>query len=96
MSGRTLTEPEAWREIARRIAEGEWRKMGLCYEVVALRIVGGRISEKQCNRMGCRIEQHIAVHEAYATDWAYKPGAEPEARILAALWLALEAEEENA
>jgi hypothetical protein len=28
-----MKESEAWREVARRIAEGEWQARGLCREV---------------------------------------------------------------
>lgn len=85
-----LTEPEAWREIARRIAEGQWEGFGLCHEDSMLRWEE-RISAST----------HIAMRARtrfYLNDnlWAYPPRTEPEARILAALWLALEAEEDDA
>ena len=86
-----LNEPEAWHEVARRIAEGEWNKMGLCAELCDL-----------CDKtliswfMLCDMEDRVYSHlDACGSNWAYKPGTEPEARILAALWLALEAEEET-
>jgi hypothetical protein len=85
-----LTESEAWREIARRIAEGEWNKAGLCAELCYL-CVENLIS----GFMMCDMEDRINWHlDTRLGCWAYKPGEEPEARILAALWLALEAEEE--
>jgi hypothetical protein len=86
-----LNEPQAWREIARRIAEGKWRKLGLCAELCDLcdeRLISCFM---MCD-MEDRINQHVRRHGGY---WAYKPGTEPEARALAALWLALEAEEES-
>ena len=87
-----LNEPEAWREIARRIAEGEWNKAGLCAELCDL-CVENRIS---CF-MACDMEDRINSHlDTRLGCWAYERGTEPEARILAALWLALEVEEEDA
>lgn len=87
----TLTEPEAWREIARRIAEGEWNNMGLCtelYDLCGENLISGF--------MRCDMEDRIHFHlDGRVRDWAYKPGTEPEARILAALWLALEATAEQ-
>ena len=92
MSG-YLTEPEAWQEIARRIAEGEWNKAGLCAELCDL-CVENRISSWFVMRdMEDRINSHLDTRLGC---WAYERGTEPEARILAALWLALEAEEEVA
>ena len=84
-----LTEPEAWREIARRIAEGEWNKAGLCAELCGL-CGKNLISWFMMWDMEDRVESHLDTRLGC---WAYKPGEEPEARILAALWLALEAEE---
>lgn len=84
-----LTEPEAWREIARRIAEGEWGEIGLCSEVVALNS-DLRICPSTAVAMRSRIRSHLNIER-----WAYRHGTESEARILAALWLALEAEEEE-
>ena len=85
-----LTEPAAWREIARRIAEGRWDRLGLCHEALVLRW-GKRIYGFTEAEMRRRIRYHINGEM-----WAYRHGTEPEARILAALWLALEAEEETA
>ena len=89
MSG-YLTEPEAWLEIARRIAEGQWMAAGLCHEVVALHLEG-RICTSTEDDMWRRI--HFRRH---TKTWAYPRGTAAEARILAALWLSLEAEEEVA
>lgn len=86
-----LTEPEAWREIARRIVRRTWNKMGLCaelYDLCAERLIS---CFKMCD-MEDRIKHHLRMHNSH---WAYEAGTEPEARILAALWLALEAEEET-
>jgi hypothetical protein len=85
-----MTEPEAWREIARRIVEGEWGRWGLCREVWLLYMERGITSSI---RMSERVKHHL---DAAGLSWAYPEGTEPEARALAALWLALEAEEEAA
>ena len=87
-----LNEPEAWREIARRISERGCVRYGLCAEADCL-WDSERISIHTALDMERRIQQHVLPHE---DKWAYKPGTEPEARILAALWLALEAEEDDA
>ena len=95
MSHRRLTEPEAWREIARRIAEGEWNNRGLCAEISDL-CDEGRLSLVIEWDMEDRIKRHLdARKNGWPHNWAYECGTEPEARILAALWLALEAEEEG-
>jgi hypothetical protein len=87
-----LNEPEAWREIARRIAEKGCVRYGLCAEADSL-WHSARISIYTVLDMEERIGEHVFGYEG---NWAYKPGTEPEARILAALWLALEAEEDAA
>jgi hypothetical protein len=71
-----MTEAEAWREIARRIAYKGWNAHGLNREVWSL------------------LEQTLVTAEtaqAMASRLAIR-----EVRALAALWLALEAEEEVA
>lgn len=88
MSG-YLTEPEAWQEIARRIADGEWERVGLCLEVDLLRW-NLRICISTADAMRARIRFHRNTKT-----WAYPRGTASEARTLAALWLALEAEEEQ-
>lgn len=82
-----LTEPEAWREIARRIAEGEWGGIGLCSEVVALNW-DLRICPSTAVAMRSRIRSHLNTEL-----WAYPLRTAANAGILAALWLALEAED---
>ena len=92
---RYLTEPEAWQEIARRIAEGEWVGCGLCAEIEVLHDQR-RISLYMVLDMEERVESHLYFKLwAYEQMYAYEPGEEEEARILAALWLALEAEEDG-
>lgn len=83
-----LTEPQAWREIARRIAEREWTAYGLCYEIWYMGFYG-YISSTIQKQMKDRLDEYMSDPEAYA----YHPGTEAEARTLAALWLACEAEE---
>ena len=88
MSGRKLTEPEAWREIARRIAEKEWLRLGLCAEVNEL-LWDWHITKETAFGMKRRALSACDI-------WAYELGTQPEGRILASLWFALEAEEEGA
>jgi hypothetical protein len=89
-----MTEAEAWREIARRIVEGEWKGFGLCNEVIRL-YDEDRTERAELHAMYKRVRQHVAVSPD-GPDWAYPASTEPEARALAALWLALEAEEDDA
>jgi hypothetical protein len=90
-----MTEPEAWREIARRIVEGDWKKCGLCREAGALH-ENDKVTTAVFRSMSYRVRQHVAYCDSAVWGWAYRMGTEPEARALAALWLALEAEEEGA
>jgi len=81
-----MTEAEAWREIARQIVEGEWRDWYAYTLVFALL---GAITRETESTMDGRIAAHLLL--------ARLPiDANPESRALAALWLALEAEEEAA
>ena len=90
-----MTEPEAWREIARRIVEGEWSRLGLCREVANLQ-VQRRITEKKASAMAINVLSHLMETSSRQHGYVYPEGTEREARALAALWLALEAEEEGA
>jgi hypothetical protein len=94
MTPRPMTEPEAWREIARRIVAGEWDAIGLCREVWKLRNQQS-IAPKLALVMAFRAVEHVDLIDNQSHPYAYHQGAEPEARALAALWLALEAEEEG-
>jgi hypothetical protein len=94
MTPRTMTEPEAWREIARRIVEGEWSRFGLCREVAGLR-VQRKIAEEKAYAMTVNVLNHLVETGSRQHGYVYPEGTEPEARALAALWLALEAEEEG-
>ena len=84
-----LTEPEAWREIARRIAKEERRNFGLWGEIIWL-FADRCIDVHTMERMRDRVRPRPA-----SWGWGAMSNMEPEARILAALWLALEAEEEE-
>jgi hypothetical protein len=95
MSPRTMTEPEAWREIARRIVEGEWSRFGLCREVAGLQ-VQRKITEEKASAMAINVLSHLMETSSRRHGYVYPEGAEPDSRALAALWLALEAEEEGA
>jgi hypothetical protein len=86
MTPRTMTESEAWREIARRIVEGEWRDWYAYTLVFALL---GAITRETESTMDGRIAAHLRLARLSID-------ANPEPRALAALWLALEAEEEGA
>ena len=86
-----LNEPEAWREVARRIAEEEERRhFGLWGEIIWL-FADACIDANTMERMRDRV---IPRHASWG--WDDTNNMEPEARILAALWLALEVEEEDA
>ena len=89
-----LTEAAAWRKIARKIVEGEWSSLGLCYEIGKLRWSGGHISWRIDRKMWDRINEHLDGHACLWDHSAYPMGEEPEGRALAALWMALEAEED--
>jgi hypothetical protein len=82
-----LTEAQAWREIARRIVEGEWKRFGLCREIQALLLAEDKILRDDASAMFLRLGTYLDY------GWAYTPGEEREARALAALWLALDAED---
>ena len=86
-----LNEPEAWREIARRIAEEkERRHLKLWGEIIWL-FADACIDVNTMERMRDRVRPRHA-----SWGWEDINNMEPEARILAALWLALEAEEDDA
>ena len=90
-----MTEPEAWREIARRFARGK-ALHGLCHEVGVV-FDSRRISDVVYDTMCGRIDEHLGDRA-----WGYDPrigsgggydhSEHREARCLAALWLALDAE----
>jgi hypothetical protein len=83
-----VAEPEAWREIARRIVGGEWWGYFMYTTVFALYSTGA-ITSATAKAMESRISSHLRL-PVVITD------STPDSRALAALWLALEAEEEGA
>lgn len=93
MSGRKLTEPEAWREVARRIAEWRVLMFTLSAEATKLFFLSDKISHRTLDKMYDRLAAHHDAAEQCGGATRYDVGAKPEARILAALWLALEAED---
>ena|SRR5687767_13173155 len=96
MTARLLKESEAWREIA-LMYEGGTGRAGLCFTVDRLQY-DCRISASLKVQMQRRIRPHMELLR-YPVDgcWAYPPYDEKYygARATAALWLALEAEEEG-
>lgn len=88
-----MKESEAWREVARRIAEEgllEWG--GICS--VAHRVTSENgVPFSGLLTMVNRAMAHVRLHDGGF--FAYPPGTHAKERILAALWLALEAEEEG-
>jgi len=87
MTARTMTEPEAWREIARRIVEGEWNSYSM-YSLVFALFWMDALSAATLEAMELRIASHLRLS-------AVPVISTPDSRALAALWLALEAEEEG-
>lgn len=92
---RVLTIPQAFREISWRIERGTWQQGGLCAEVYQL-YCEDRISYSQKADMYDIIDRHLAdqFHSGgyYSPHW-FAPSGEADTRVLAALFLALEAEE---
>ena len=86
-----LTETAAWREIARRIVEGEWENDGLCHEVYRLHWLDDSIPWATYSRMIDRINQNLPSAGGYA----YPRGKEPGGRALAALLFVEQMETEN-
>lgn len=86
-----MTEAEAWREIARRIVERKAMGSGLYHEAWKM-WTDGNVPRFVLASMHRRVDAHMRSGQSYAL-----PGKQiDEARILAALWMALEAEEEGA
>ena len=77
-----LTEAAAWREIARKIVEGEWGRYGLCREINVLLLEEKTIDKEVAWTMVRRLRTYVKWHV-----WAYPQGMEEEGRVLAALWL---------
>ena len=87
-----LTEAQAWREIARRLGNGKRFQFGLCYEADQV-WCEGRCSHETLDIMEKRATNHVVSSGDSFYGLAYPHGEERAARILAALWMALEAEE---
>jgi hypothetical protein len=88
MTPRTMTEPEAWREIARRIVEGECRGYFM-YTLPHSLYLTCSVRAATAMLMQSRVASHLGLATAPVP-------STPDSRALAALWLALEAEEEGA
>jgi hypothetical protein len=91
-----LTEPQAWREIARRIAEGEWEREGICVEI-ALLLGGGCVSRCVHDAMWSRCIRHRQALDpsGWGGTFIWPEGKNANERVLAALFLALEAEDDE-
>lgn len=94
-----VSETEAWQEIARRIdGEGLWY---LCHGADDL-YVDDRISNEMCSRMHARVRRYLRVGGTFLST-VVNDSREPclhseelrPAKVLAALFLALEAEDES-
>ena len=79
-----MTEPEAWREIARRIVEWEWGEYHMYSLVFAIAPAITAVTKET-------MENRVTLHLCLAT---LPVDGNHEARALAALWLALEAEDD--
>ena len=86
-----LTEPEAWRCIAERIASGQWGRFGLCDEVSGL-YFNDDITRHTKNAMERRLDTHLEASGVDQFGYFDEVGV-GDTRVLAALWLALEAED---
>ncbi len=95
-----LSETEAWREIAERVAASGLHGAGLCFAIHRL-FDTNRITIPVYRQMQSRVQVHADASEhryqvgPYAGWFAYRPGRERAPRILAALWLACEAEDDG-
>lgn len=83
-----MTEAQAWRKIAERLSDPNYYFTGLCYEINNLWVPF---------KVWASMVQRISNHRSDYTWRSYVyPAAEfREARILAALWMAHESEEEG-
>lgn len=88
-----LNEADAWALIAEKIEAGKWRGYGLCSEVHALYDTGRIAHDTTCAMLN-RIDAHKAQYcEDEDGMYVFDEG-EAEPRILAALVLSYEAEED--
>lgn len=92
---RKLSEAAAWRLIAERIAIGTWVQRGLCHEVDRL-YVEEIVSLPTAQCMWRRVRNHFPPIYATLHIWPYAfPKGEADVRVLAALFLALDAQNEQ-
>ena len=86
-----LTEAQAWREVARRFVERDDRAAGdgLCIAVAEIAREKA-ISVARYGKMKGRVRSYMLADEHYA--YPYPWSEHIDARALAALWLACEAE----
>lgn len=95
-----MTRAEAWRKIAENLSDPAYPFSGLCIEVSWLYFDG--LSSEDSYAMQNQCQSHVNAMEKYHISpmlggiYAYPRGEEREARILAALWMAHEAEEDSA
>ena len=87
------TEAKAWREVARRIAEGEWGSSGICS------VLGEMRDDRDITEPRRGDMQHRMLNYGFPDPASeYFPFILPEgdtARVLVCLWLALDAETED-
>ena len=102
MTRKMMTETEAWRTIAEKIESLQWVSMGLCLSAHGLH-QNGTISGRVRESMLGRVSGHMALTTPECLffsmdfDRTYlAPPGEWEVRVLAAYFLALEAEDEAA
>lgn len=95
MTQNLLSEPEAWREVARRF--DRQHAEFLCCEVNELRS-RGRVDSETSLRMHARVAVYMPPNQPrFATAYQDADGTTDYCRpfrLLAALWLSLEAEDE--
>jgi len=69
---RPLTEPQAWRHIAKKIEKGDWRGVGLCWEITSLyytQRIGRRVRDAMDDRMG----KHLDREPHSFARWQFEP-----------------------
>ena len=85
---RKLTEKQAWRMVAEKLADPTYRlDAGLCWELNLLFREDG-MTRDLYEKMKEHCQSYIVPEEAWRDHWAYPQGEEREARILAALFFA--------
>lgn len=91
MPTKPMTEAQAWREVGRRIEEAERvaPETGLCLVLWGVVHDAGERPSWYGPYCPTRVMSYLPFNEAYAYD-----NDEWEGRVLAAYWLALEAEED--